>query len=97
MGWQSYVLYYSNDDQKREILQTIKNHNEYGKTCDMEDYAVSADILVVGGGVSGIAAAVEAAQSPAPGRLGLADSVSLAAAAPRVPARGKSQPFDGAG
>ena len=44
MGWQSYVLYYSNDDQKREILQTIKNHNEYGKTCDVEDYTVGEEL-----------------------------------------------------
>ena len=47
MGWQSYVLYYSNDDQKREILQTIKNHNEYGKTCDVEDYTVGEELVSI--------------------------------------------------
>ena len=47
MGWQSYVLYYSNDDQKREILQTIKNQNEYGKTCDVEDYTVGEELVSI--------------------------------------------------
>ena len=44
MGWQSYVLYYSNDDEKREILQRIKNHDEYGKTCDVEDYTLGEEL-----------------------------------------------------
>ena len=45
MGWQSYVLYYSNDDQKREILQKIKNHNEYPNTCAVEDYTVGEKLV----------------------------------------------------
>ena len=45
MGWQSYVLYYSNNDKKNKILQTIKNHNDYGKTCDIDDYTAGEELV----------------------------------------------------
>ena len=27
MGWQSYILFYTNDDRKRGILNSITRHN----------------------------------------------------------------------
>ena len=36
MEFQSYTLYYTNEIQKNEILQTIKQNNEYVKENNME-------------------------------------------------------------
>ena len=36
MEFQSYTLYYTNEIQKNDILQTIKQHNEYVKENNME-------------------------------------------------------------
>ena len=44
MEFQSYSIYYSNDEQRNEILQMIKQHNEYGKTCDVEDKTVGGEL-----------------------------------------------------
>ena len=36
MEFQSYTLYYTYETQKNEILQTIKQHNEYVKENNLE-------------------------------------------------------------
>jgi len=36
MEFQSYTLYYTNEMQKNDILQTIKQHNEYVKENNIE-------------------------------------------------------------
>ena len=36
MEFQSYTLYYTNETQKNDILQTIKQHNEYVKENNIE-------------------------------------------------------------
>ena len=36
MEIQSYTLYYTNEMQKNDILQTIKHYNEYGKENNIE-------------------------------------------------------------
>ena len=45
MEFQSYSIYYSNDEQRNEILQMISQHHDYGKTCDIEDKTVGGELF----------------------------------------------------
>ena len=44
MEFQSYSIYYSNYEQRNEILQVITKHNKYGKICDVEEKTVGGEL-----------------------------------------------------